>query len=175
MNIDFFQIELNERLGGVGKMSIVSTANVPGAPMPRKDTMWLLEGKKGDVDFHIKDWQKATQTVVFDIKGNQSLQYTLGMPLANVIAIISANAIGQSIYSAQVVKLAGFIDEAYNGVLNYDNASVAYNQYMSTGQTSGLLLQKAWGYLNAIPLHFPSAQGLANTILKEAKIKGVTL
>lgn len=69
MNIDFFQIELNERLGGVGKISIVSTSNIPDVPMPRKDTMWLVESKKGDVDFHIKDWLKATQTVVFDIKG----------------------------------------------------------------------------------------------------------
>lgn len=54
MNIDFFQIELNERLGGVGKISIVSTSNIPDVPMPRKDTMWLVESKKGDVDFHSK-------------------------------------------------------------------------------------------------------------------------
>ena len=92
-----------------------------------------------------------------------------------MITKINGNAIGQSTYCTQVVNYVCIIDEAYNGLLNYDNACVAYNQYMSTGQTSDLLLQKAWGYLNSIPLHFPSAQDLAKVILAEANVKGITL
>lgn len=175
MNIDLFQIELNEQLKGVGRVSIVSTSNIPGAPMPRKDTLWLVEENKGDVDFHIKDLQQAKQTVVFDIKGNLSLNYTLGTPLADVKAKINASPIGQLPLCAQVVEFVRYIDEAYNGVINYDKACIAYNQYISTGQTNKLLLQKAWGHLNSIPLHFPSAQGLSNAISAAAKSKGITL
>ena len=53
MNIDCLQAELNARLNGLGKIVVSSTSNIPGLPMPRKDTMWLVEAANSGVDFHI--------------------------------------------------------------------------------------------------------------------------
>ena len=84
MNIDCFQAELNARLNGLGKIIVSSTANIQGLPMPRKDTMWLVEDVKSGADFHINGLQAQTQTVIIDVTGSLSLNYTLGTPSVQV-------------------------------------------------------------------------------------------
>ena len=67
------------------------------------------------------------------------------------------------------------IDESYNATLNYDNASLAYNQYMAVNPKVERLLQDAWKAITAIQLHFPAAQQLTSAIQAQAKADNVQL
>ena len=113
MNIDCFQAELNSRLNGLGKIVVSSTSNIPGQPMPRKDTMWLVEDVKSGVDFHINGLQAQSQTVIIDVVGSLSFNYILGTPSAQVKNKANAGAIGrQSPLYKKVMTYIDIIDES---------------------------------------------------------------
>lgn len=175
MNIDCFQAELNARLNGLGKIIVSSTANIQGLPMHRKDTMWLVEDVKSGADFHINGLQAQTQTVIIDVTGSLSLNYTLGTPSAQVKNKVNAGPIGQSPLNNLVMTYIDIIDESYNAAINFDKASVLYNQYMGTGQKTAKLLQEAWNTISAIPVHFTLAQQLTSAIQTQAKADKIQL
>lgn len=175
MNIDCLQAELNARLNGLGKIVVSSTSNIPGLPMPRKDTMWLVEAANSGVDFHINGLQAQSQNVIIDVKGCDSLDYVLGTPSAQVKNKANAGAIGQSPLNNLVMTYVDIIDESYNAAINYDKACMLFNQYMATGQKTAKLLQEAWKTINAVPVHFTSAQHLTSAIQAQAKADNVQL
>lgn len=175
MNIDCLQTELSARLNGLGKIVISSTSNIPGQPMPRKDTMWLVETVKSGVDFHINGLQAQSQTVIIDVAGSLSLNYILGTPSAQVKNKANAGAIGQSSLNNIVMTYIDIIDDSYNAAINYDKACMLYNQYIGTGQKNAKLLQEAWNTISAVPVHFTPAQQLSSAIQTQAKTDNVQL
>ena len=175
MNIDCLQTELNARLNGLGKIVISATSNIPGLPMPRKDTMWLVEAANSGVDFHINGLQTQCQTVIVDVKGCDSLDYVLGTPSNQVKIKANSGLIGQSPLNNLVMTYIDIINESYNATLNFDNANLAYNQYMAVNPNVERLLQDAWKAITAIQLHFTAAQQLTSAIQAQAKADNVQL
>lgn len=175
MNIDCLQAELNARLNGLGKIVVSSTSNIPGFPMPRKDTLWLVEDVKSGADFHINGLQAQSQTVIIDVAGLTPLKYALGTPTAQVKNLVNAGTIGQSQRNNVVMTYIDVIDDSYIAVINYDKACVLYNQYMDTGQKTPKLLQEAWLTINGVPTYSTSAQQLMSAIQAQAKIDEVQL
>lgn len=175
MNIDCLQAELNARLNGLGKIVVSSTSNIPGLPMPRKDTMWLVEDVKSGVDFHINGLQAQSQTVIIDVAGSLSFDYILGTPSAQVKNKANAGALGQSPLYKKVMTYIDIIDESYNVAINYDNACLLYNQYFGTGKKNAKLLQQAWNTISAVPVHYTPAHQLTSAIQTQANADNVQL
>ena len=175
MNIDCLQAELNARLNGLGKIVVSSTSNIPGLPMPRKDTRWLVENVKSGVDFHINGLQAQSQTVIIDVAGSLSLNYILGTPSAQDKNKANSGAIGQSPLNNIFMTYIDIIDESYNAAINYDNAYLLYNQYLDKGQKNAKLLQEAWNTISAVPVHYTRALQLTSAIQALAKTDNVQL
>lgn len=107
--------------------------------------------------------------------GSLSINHILGTPSAQVKNKSNAGAMGQSPLNNLVMTYIDIIDESYNAAINYEKVCVLYNQYMGAGQKTPKLLQEAWTAINAVLVHFSSAQLLTSEIQAQAKADNVQL
>lgn len=164
MDIEIFCDELNSRFLPLGKLVVAMTNNVPGLPMPRYDSIRMVEANPDDVEFHIIDIQKQLPRVIVDVKDQLSINYTLGTATADVMTKAQKGYASLPNALKIIQRNADLILQAYNAAVAYDKAVGLFSQYNSTGMKNQNLLKNAWSTLSCGPYTNIKSTQLASAI-----------
>lgn len=155
-----FRDELNSRFLPVGKLAVSMTTNIPGEPMPRYDTIRMVEAAPANVEFHIIDLQKQMPMVIVDVKDQLSLNYNLGTATADVMTKAQTGYASLPNTLKLIQRNADFILQAYNASVAYDK----FSQYNNSGMKDQNLQKNAWTTLSCGPYTNNKSAQLASAI-----------
>lgn len=175
MDIEILHNELHSRFFSKGKLVVETTTNIPGQPMPRFDNIWMLEAEPSEVNFHISDLQTASPLVIFDIKDEMAMSYSLGAPTANVMQAANAQYATKPLVLAKIKEYADLILESYQVAINYDKAWVLHEKFLKVKPSNPQLLKDAWSVISSVKYSNDKYTSLANAISATAKNNQIIL
>lgn len=175
MNIDVFIEELRARFLPKGKLSVASTVNMVGQPMPRFDMIQFVDAEPKNTNTYIRNLQNQNPEVVVEVEDELSMRYTLGTSLVNVNAKAANYYASKPDAVAEIQQNAALIDDAYQVSVAYDQATVLFNQFSSTGMNNAPLLQQSYDAVKNKTLLTIKTNQLLNAIKATAKSSNIQL
>ena len=127
-----------------GKLNVASTVNKVGQPMPRFDMIQFVDAEPKCTNTYIRNLQNQYPEVVVDVQDELSMIFPLGTSLAKVNADAVSHYASKPDAVAEIQQNAALIDDAYQVSIAYDQATVLFNQFSSTGMNNATLLQQAY-------------------------------